>query len=139
MSDTDVASMGFTKLNLCKGQRGVYDCSQCKLKSSDNAVSNLTPIFVFPGTILTLNETNLVYHGNTSIFTNKTAALKLLLDTPAPEHKDCDWYKLWIASGFLSMLLVKIASCKLWAVINDTSGHICSLPRAVYRNTLVTW
>ena len=110
MSDTDVANMGFTELELCEGQRGVYDRSQCKLKSSDDAVCNLTLIFVFPGTILTLNETNLVYHGNTSICTNKTAALKLLLEAPAPEHEDRDWYELWIASGFLSTLLVKIAA-----------------------------
>ena len=52
MSDTNVASMGFTELELCEGQMGVYNHSQCKLKSSDDALSNLTLIFVFPGTNL---------------------------------------------------------------------------------------
>ena len=55
------------------------------------------------------NETNLVYQGNHSICTNKIAARKLILEAPAPQHGDPDWYDLWIASGFLATLVVKIA------------------------------
>ena len=61
------------------------------------------------GTLLTLNEPDLVYLGNSSICTNKTAALQLLLEAPAPEHGERDWYELWIASGFLATLVIKIA------------------------------
>lgn len=61
------------------------------------------------GTLVTLNETALVYLGNASICANKTAAIQLLLEAPAPEHGERDWYDLWIASGFLATLLVKIA------------------------------
>ena len=64
---------------------------------------------VLAGKYFVPDEDELTYVGDAFICTNKTAALRLLLEAPAPEHGERDWYELWIASGFLATLVVKIA------------------------------
>lgn len=55
------------------------------------------------------SKDDIVFHGNASICSNKTAARRLILEAPMPEQGDKDWYDLWIASAFLATLLVKVA------------------------------
>lgn len=51
----------------------------------------------------------IVFSGNTTICSNKTAARRLVLEAPMPETGERDWYELWIGSAFLATLLVKVA------------------------------
>lgn len=61
------------------------------------------------------NETEISFLGNNSICTNRTAARKLIWEARYDEEGDStssfetDWYNLWITSGFLATLFVKVA------------------------------
>jgi hypothetical protein len=51
-------------------------------------------------------DQNVSYFGNSSICIDDEAARQLVLEAP---EMNADWYDLWVASGFLATLLVKIA------------------------------
>jgi len=65
-------------------------------------------------TVIPVPDERIHYLGNSSICTNNTAARRLVWENRRDQDaydydSQTDWYKLWIASGFLAMLVVKVA------------------------------
>lgn len=65
-------------------------------------------------TVIRVPDERIQYLGNSSICTNNTAARRLVWENRRDQDaydydSKTDWYNLWIASGFLAMLVVKVA------------------------------
>ena len=68
-------------------------------------------------------DDSMEFFGNSTICTNGTQARKLVLESAPDSHMD--WWDLWVASGFLAILVVKFAVANYGLALMHPGLMIC--------------